>query len=64
MATKIILIPDIHNDYFTAEKIIKKENPCNVIFLGDYFDDFDDTVQDAINTAKWLKKSLKQKNRR
>ena len=63
MATKIILIPDIHNDYFTAEKIIKKENPCNVIFLGDYFDDFDDTVQDAINTAKWLKKSLKQKNR-
>ncbi len=59
----LLIIPDIHNDYFIAEKIIKKENPDKIIFLGDYFDDFDDTVQDAINTAKWLKKSLKQKNR-
>ena len=60
---KTLIIPDIHNDYLTAEKIILKENPDKIIFLGDYFDDFDDTVQDAINTAKWLKKSLKQENR-
>lgn len=63
MTIKTIIIPDIHNDYHTAEKIIKKENPDKIVFLGDYFDDFDDTVQNAINTAKWLKKSLKQKNR-
>ena len=60
---KIIIVPDIHNDYHTAKKIIKKENPDKIIFLGDYFDDFDDTIQDAENTAKWLKKSLKQENR-
>ena len=60
---KTLIIPDIHNDYLTAEKIIKKENPVKIIFLGDYFDDFNDTVQDAIHTAKWLKKSLKQNNR-
>ena len=63
MSFKIIIIPDIHNNYLTAEKIIKKENPDKIIFLGDYFDDFDDTFKDAINTAKWLKKSLEQENR-
>ena len=63
MVFKTIVIPDIHNDYLTAEKIIKKENPDKIIFLGDYFDDFDDTIQDAENTAKWLVKSLKQENR-
>jgi len=61
--TKTIIIPDIHNDYSTAEKIIKKENPDKIIFLGDYFDDFYDTVKDATNVAKWLIKSLQQKNR-
>lgn len=63
MTVKIIIISDIHNNYLTAEKIIEKENPDKIIFLGDYFDDFDDTVQDAINTAKWLTKSLKIENR-
>ena len=60
---KLVIIPDIHNDFKKAEKIISKENPDKIIFLGDYFDDFDDTIQDANNTAKWLKQSLKQKNR-
>ncbi len=60
---KLIIIPDLHNDYFTAEKIIKKENRDKVLFLGDYFDDFYDTLEDADNTAKWLTKSLQQKNR-
>ena len=57
---KTIIIPDIHNDYHTAEKIIKKENPDKIIFLGDYFDDFYDTIKDV---TKWLVKSLQQKNR-
>ena len=65
METKLksLIIPDIHNNYLTAEKIIKKENPDKILFLGDYFDDFDDTIQDAENTAKWLVKSLQQENR-
>ncbi len=63
LMSKTIIISDIHNDYLTAEKIIKKENPDKIVFLGDYFDDFDDTVHDAENTAKWLKKSSLQKSR-
>lgn len=63
MAIKTVIILDIHNDYLTAEKIIKKEEPDKIIFLRDYFDDYNDTVQDAINTSKWLVKSLKHENR-
>jgi len=60
---KIIIIPDIHNDFITAEQIIKKESPAKVIFLGDYFDQFDDTPIIAYQVAQWLKKSLKNPDR-
>jgi len=35
----------------------------NIIFLGDYFDDFNDTSEDVSNSAKWLKQSLSKPNR-
>lgn len=60
---KLLIIPDIHNNYTMAEKIISHENPDKVIFLGDYFDDYNDTVKDAVNTSKWLINSLHQPNR-
>ena len=59
----IIIIPDMHNDYKKAEKIIKKEKPGKIIFLGDYFDNYYDSAKDATKTAKWLVKSLEEKNR-
>ena len=58
-----LIISDIHDKFEIAEKIIQKENPNQVIFLGDYFDSIRGTAQDAVNTAKWLVKSLKIKNR-
>ena len=60
---KLIIIPDIHNKHNIAEKIIQKESPDRVIFLGDYFDDFGDTPEDAGDTARWLTESLQEKNR-
>ncbi len=60
---RCIIIPDIHNDFQTAEKIIQYEKPDKVVFLGDYFDSFYDTGRDAARTAEWLVKSLKTKNR-
>ncbi len=60
---KLVIIPDIHNRCDAAEEIIQREEPDRVLFLGDYFDSFDDTVEDAGNTARWLAKSLQQKNR-
>jgi len=41
-SNKIIIIPDIHNDFLTAEKIIKNKNPSGIrhivnLFLLNYF---------------------------
>ena len=60
---KILIIPDIHNKYDIAESIIHKENPDNVVFLGDYFDSFYDTLEKTEQTAEWLKDSLQKENR-
>ena len=60
---KIIIIPDIHTKYTEAEVIIKKESHTKVIFLGDYFDAFDDSPEIAYQVAQWLKKSLQNPHR-
>lgn len=66
MSKKSIIISDIHNrvDWIEdalSSPILQPYN--NVIFLGDYFDDFNDTPQDVANAAKWLKLSLQKPNR-
>ena len=61
---RILVIPDIHNEYRQAEKIIKQQNPDHTVFLGDYFDSFDDNLNMTANTAEWLKKSLSEKRDR
>jgi len=60
---KIMIIPDIHTKFGIAETIIERENPDNVVFLGDYFDSFDDSLEVTEQTALWLKDSLEKKNR-
>lgn len=60
---KLLIISDIHNKYRKAEEIIRKEDPDKILFLGDYFDDFGDTVKDADDTSRWLADSLECKNR-
>jgi hypothetical protein len=60
----IIAIGDIHNHWVEAEQIASLYDKTHtVIFTGDYFDDFGDTAQDAIQTAQWLKDSLDKPNR-
>lgn len=54
----LLVIPDIHNHIETAEAKIAKHPGLPVLFLGDYFDSFDDNANDAEKTAHWLKKSL------
>jgi len=61
--SKILILPDIHLRHEIAEKIIQSTQPDQIIFLGDYFDDFDDTSEMVINTSHWLSYSIKQKNR-
>ncbi len=60
---KTIIIPDIHNRVDWIESFLSSLEYDNVVFLGDYFDEFKDTRKDAINAAEWLKQSLYKPNR-
>lgn len=55
---KTIIIPDIHHRVYWIEDFLSLLVYDYVIFLGDYFDDFFDTLEDALKTAIWLKESL------
>lgn len=60
---KAVVIPDVHNKWKRAEAIVAAERPDRVVFLGDYFDDFGDTTEDADSTAAWLAGSLSDETR-
>lgn len=63
---RTIIISDLHNRIYWIENVLSSSllQPYDrVIFLGDYFDDYGDTPDDAYMSAKWLKQSLKKPNR-
>jgi Calcineurin-like phosphoesterase len=62
---KIIAVPDIHHspNLIQLESAIADEAPDVTVFLGDYFDNWNDTPADAARTATWLAESLALPNR-
>lgn len=58
-----LIIPDLHLKWQLADKIIASVKHDEIIFLGDYFDDFDDTADMHRNMGQWLNESVKQPNR-
>lgn len=64
MTEKItLIIPDLHLRWRDADAIISKVKHDEVIFLGDYFDDFGDTPEMIQDTCDWLAASVKKPNR-
>lgn len=61
--TKTLILPDLHTRFDIAEQVIDEVEHDSIIFLGDYFDNFDDSPKVAHHTALWLKDSLKKQNR-
>ena len=61
---KTLIIPDIHNYTWSADDVINHfgEEVDEVVFLGDIFDNFYDTVEDAKKTALWLKNRINLPN--
>lgn len=60
----IIVVSDIHNHWVEAEQIMSLYDKTHtVIQIGDVFDDWNDTAEDARQTANWLKESLDKPNR-
>ncbi len=63
--SRILVIPDIHNRTLWLEPFLDKmkDEYDSILFLGDYFDSWDDGVENAEITAQWLKASLGKPNR-
>lgn len=60
---KVLVIPDLHNRVGFVGRLIDRVNPDLTIFLGDYFDSYDDDENDASATATWLRDSINTPNR-
>jgi hypothetical protein len=58
-----LIIPDIHHKWQWAEKIISSVGADEIIFLGDYLDDFNDTPDMVKDTCDWLTSSVDKPNR-
>jgi len=58
MSQARIIIPDVHHKLQLVEAIRTKHSGTPAIFLGDYFDDFHDTVADMKATCRWLKEAF------
>jgi hypothetical protein len=65
--TKTLIFPDLHSPpssvFAALERTIERENPDRVVFLGDYFDHWNDAADDAERTAQWLARSLEDVRR-
>ncbi len=62
---RTIIISDLHNRVSWIEEFLYSfPYPYdNVVFLGDYFDDYNDTPDDVLIASNWLKQSIKKPNR-
>jgi len=59
---KTLVIPDIHHKHKVVQRILEKNLADKVVFLGDWFDDWDDTAEDAKATAEYLKSIIDTPN--
>lgn len=57
-ATPTLVIPDLHNQVEHADFWLSSERYSNAVFLGDYFDGFNDSAEEARRTAVWLRRRL------
>jgi hypothetical protein len=59
MVRRTLIIPDIHHKTAIVDEVLAREQYDHVVFLGDYFDDFNDTPERTHETAEWLKRHLR-----
>lgn len=60
---KTLIIGDIHNNWKVAENIIQQIAHDKTVFVGDYFDSWNDSEAMSKETALWLKYSLEDPSR-
>jgi hypothetical protein len=57
-----LVLSDIHNKVDKAEQILQKIPHDKTIFLGDYFDSFDEAPDSVIKTAQFINKHIDDHN--
>lgn len=60
---RTLVIPDLHHATQNADHWMATQSIDRVVFLGDFFDAFDDSVDEARRTAIWLRDQLCTWNR-
>lgn len=55
---RTLIIPDLHHHMENAERWFATQGFERAIFLGDFFDDFGDGLEDAKHTALWLRNRI------
>lgn len=58
-----MVIPDIHERIDWIEECIDREQPDDIVFLGDYFDSWTTSEDQVHRVADWLKNSMRKHNR-
>lgn len=59
--SRTLILSDIHHRHDRAQSIIDKVPHDELVLLGDYFDNYNDTVQEAVDTAVWLTEKILSK---
>jgi hypothetical protein len=57
---RTLIIPDIHHHIENADYWLETQQFDHAVFLGDYFDDFEDHIDEAREAAFWLRRRMKQ----
>ena len=57
-----LILPDIHDKIRRSNNIIEREPHDQPLLMGDFFDDFQNEVTDAADTAKQVKHWLNASN--
>jgi len=57
---RTLIIPDLHHHTDHADHWLATQRHDRAVFLGDYFDDFGDDVNDARRTAMWLRDRMEK----
>lgn len=59
---RTLIIPDIHNQTENADHWLQTQKYDRIVFLGDFFDNYEDSACEAAKTALWLRERMEARD--